>query len=156
MCQLLSPLYPTRVKEVWAIFNLMGWTGHGETCPLGARIHLSLYYGSTTPLCLASSWIHYEIYLLVLSSQTFTHPAPRSFCWDCGRGFGGPPHHLGTLMLLPSVPPLFILGLTFNPFKERSTDECYVFVNSIVWNLSPWFGHIAVPRRWEWSKLQRA
>ena len=60
-----------------------------------------------------------------------------SFAGTVGGGLVVPHSHLGMLILLPSVPPFFILGPTFNPFKERSTDECYVFMNSIVWNLSP-------------------
>ena len=45
--------------------------------------------------------------------------------------------HLGTSIFLLSVPPFPILGLTFNPLKEGSTDKCYVLMNSIVWDLSP-------------------
>ena len=48
-----------------------------------------------------------------------------------------PCSHLGMSMLLLSVSPLFILGPTFNSFKERSTDKCAVFANPIVQNLSP-------------------
>ena len=75
--------------------------GHGETCLLAAGTHLFLYYSSTTPLCLASSWIHYKIYLLVLSSQTLTHPTPGSFYWDHGRGFTSPPLPSGYVSALP-------------------------------------------------------
>ena len=48
-----------------------------------------------------------------------------------------PHHHLGMSVLFPCVPSLFILGLTLNPFKERSTGKCYVFPNPIIWNLGP-------------------
>ena len=128
---------------MWAIFDPMGWMSHGETCPLGARIHLSLYYGSTSPLCLASSWIHYKIYLLVLLSQNITHPTPRSiplpgpFARTVGGGSVVTHSHLGVPVLLLFVSPFSILGLTLNSFKERSTDKCYVFTNPIIWNLSP-------------------
>ena len=59
------------------------------------------------------------------------------FTRTVGGGSVIPHSHLGMLILLSSVPPFLILGLTFNPLKERSTDECYVLTNSIVWNLSP-------------------
>ena len=35
------------------------------------------------------------------------------------------------------MPPFLILGLTFDPLKESSTDEHNVLVNTIVWDLSP-------------------
>ena len=143
---------------MWAIFDPMGWTGHGETCPLAAGIHLSLYYGSTTSLMSC---------LLLDSLQDlppcFCHlgpsliPLPGPFAGTMGGGLVVPHSHLGMLVLFPCVPSLFTLGLTFNPFKERSTDKCYVFPEPH--NLESWppqFGHITVPRRWKGSKLQRA
>ena len=139
VCQLLSLLYPVRVEEVWAIFDPGGLTGHEETCPLAAGIHLSLYYSCTTPYISPSSGF------TMRSTSLFCHlgpsliPAPGSFCQDCGRGFSGPPEAIWVCLCSssPSVSPLFILGPTFNPFKERSTDECDVFANPIIQNLSP-------------------
>ena len=63
-----------------------------------------------------------------------------------GEGSVVPCSHLGTCEYSSPLCLLFlILGPTFNPFKERSTDKCYVFANSIVWNLSPlvWAHHSA-------------
>ena len=56
-----------------------------------------------------------------------------------------PQGHLGmSMLLLLSVSPIFILGPTFNPFKERSTDMRNVVTNPIIRNLSPliWAHHI--------------
>ena len=70
---------------------------------------------------------------------------PGPFARTAGGGSVAPHSHLGMLILLPFVPPFLILGLTFNPLKERCTDKCYVLTNSIVWNLSPpvWVHHSA-------------
>ena len=59
------------------------------------------------------------------------------FAGTVGGGSVVPCINLSMSVLLLSVPPFLILGLTFNPFKERSTDKCYVLANSIACNLSP-------------------
>ena len=59
------------------------------------------------------------------------------FAGTAAGGLVVPHHHLGTSVLFPCVPSLFILGPTLNPFKERSTGKCYVFPNPIIWNLGP-------------------
>ena len=151
MHQLLSPLYPPRVKEEgWTIFNPMGWMGHRETCPLVAGIHLSLYYDSITPLCLTSSRIHYEIYLLVLSSQTLAHLTPRSFCQDCRRGFGGPPPPSGYVGTLPMCAFSFHIGTDSQSLQRKEHRQMLCVPKPH--NLESWpplFGHITVPRRWK-------
>ena len=124
----------------------MGWMSHGETCPLGAGIHLSLYYGSTSPLCLTSLLDSLQDLppCLVILDPRSSHswvllpglwegiqwsPAAIWVCW-----------YSSWLCLLFSL-----LGPTLNPSKERSTDECYVFANPIIWYLSPpvWVHHSA-------------
>ena len=120
---------------MWAILDPEGWMGHGGTCLMVAGIHLSLYYGSATPLCLVSSWIHYEIYLLVLSSWTLTRPTPGSFYWDCRRGFGGPLQPFGYVYAPPVCAFSFHIGTDSQFLQRKSTKKCNMFPNPIIWNL---------------------
>ena len=130
---------------MWVIFDPMGWTNHRETFPWGP--------GSTSP-CTAAPPLPYVspppgFTMRSTSLSCHLRPLLIPLLGPFARTAGGssvvPHSHLGMSILLPSVPPFFILGPTFNPFKERSTDECYVFANSIVWNLSPpvWAHHSA-------------
>ena len=77
--------------------------GHEETCLSMFKMYLSLYYSSAILSYPASSWIHYETNLLVLSSQVFIHPAPRFSCQDHGRGYGGPPRPFGYAYAPPPI-----------------------------------------------------
>ena len=110
---------------------------HGETCPLGFRMYLSFYYSSTIlshpappGLTLGPTWFCCLWCSLV--------PLPGSPVRTMGGAMVVPQGHLGmSMLLLPSMSPIFVLKPAFYSFKERSTDMCNVVPNPIIWNFSP-------------------
>ena len=114
---------------------ILSWLGSTSSCTMT----LLLPYVSPPPgftMRSTSLFCHLRpSFILLLGSSAGT----------AGGGLVVSHHHLGKLVLFPCVPSLFILGLTLNPFKERSTGKHYVFPNPIIWNLGPpiWAHHSA-------------
>ena len=117
--------FPMSIEVGWETSDHAGETSH-ETCPLGARIHLSFYSGCAAPSILSRSGLTSRSapmlpqfgFSLILLLGPLTSTAGVGSVVSCSQ-FG-----LSVFLLL--LPSLLILRVTFDPLKECSTDEGYM------------------------------
>ena len=113
--------------------------GHVETCLLMSGMYLSSHYGSAP----VSFTLPSPGFTMRLTSQfchlgSFVHPTPGFSCWDCRRGYGGPPRPFGYVYAPPPISiSYFHIETCSLSLQRKSTDMCDVVTNPIIWNFSP-------------------